>query len=168
LPEDRYALPAQPLEVPLFQGEKFNKKELEQQLRRSELDDGAKRPLLPLSINQIGLIGGSSMINGPIECDSPHIIKGWIVKVVRTETEDQYSERGRHMGAAIRETMEVSELMKRLTGRNYPVFVDNMEPVEDLANVRPTGQVIMAKCVRGTDLSVLPLNPLPAAGQKAA
>ena len=49
----------------------------------------------------------------------------------------------------IRAGMEVSELMKRLTGRNYPVFVDNMESVDDLNNVRPTGQVIMAKCVSG-------------------
>ncbi len=39
----------------------------------------------------------------------------------------------------IRAGMEVSELMKRLTGRNYPVFVDNMESVDDLANVRPAG-----------------------------
>ena len=64
--------------------------------------------------------------------------------------------------------MEVSELMKRLTGRNYPVFVDNMESVDDLANVRPSGQVIMAKCVRGAELSVQPMNVPPAAGQKAA
>lgn len=68
----------------------------------------------------------------------------------------------------IRAGMEVSELMKRLTGRNYPVFVDNMESVDDLANVRPTGQIIMAKCVRGAELSVRPMNPTPAAGQKAA
>lgn len=54
----------------------------------------------------------------------------------------------------IRAGMEVAELMKRLTGRNYPVFVDNMESVDDLANVQPTGQVIMARCVRGADLSV--------------
>ena len=68
----------------------------------------------------------------------------------------------------IRAGMEVSELMKRLTGRNYPVFVDNMESVDDLANVKPTGQVIMAKCVRGTELSVRPMNVTPTAGQKAA
>ena len=46
--------------------------------------------------------------------------------------------------------------MKRLTGRNYPQFVDNMESVEDLSNVRPTGQVIMAKCVHKADLCVRP------------
>lgn len=68
----------------------------------------------------------------------------------------------------IRAGMEISELMKRLTGRNYPVFVDNMESVDDLANVRPTGQVIMAKCVRGAELSVQPMNVPQAAVQKAA
>ena len=54
----------------------------------------------------------------------------------------------------IRAGMEVSELIKRLTGRNYPQFIDNMESVDELTNVRPTGQVIMAKCVRGTELSI--------------
>ena len=58
----------------------------------------------------------------------------------------------------IRAGMEVSELLKRLTGRNYPVFVDNMESVDDLANVHPTGQVIMARCVRGQPLSVSPVQ----------
>ncbi len=68
----------------------------------------------------------------------------------------------------IRAGMEVSELMKRLTGRNYPVFVDNMESVDDLANVRPTGQVIMAKCVSGTPLAVRPVKPIAAVEQLAA
>lgn len=68
----------------------------------------------------------------------------------------------------IRAGMEVSELMKRLTGRNYPQFVDNMESVEDLANVLPSGQVIMAKCVRGAELSVRQIKPLMTAMPSAA
>lgn len=68
----------------------------------------------------------------------------------------------------IRAGMEVSELMKRFTGRNYPVFVDNMESVDDLANVRPTGQVIMAKCVSGTPLAVRPVKPIAVVEQQAA
>jgi len=60
----------------------------------------------------------------------------------------------------IRAGMEVSELMKRLTGRNYPVFVDNMESVDDLNNVRPTGQVIMAKCVSRAELNARPIKPI--------
>jgi hypothetical protein len=67
----------------------------------------------------------------------------------------------------IRAGMELSELVKRLTGRNYPVFVDNMESVEELSNVRPTGQVIMAKCVHGARLSVQPIGT-QAAVSKAA
>jgi len=54
----------------------------------------------------------------------------------------------------IRAGMEVSELIKRLTGRNYPQYVDNMESVDDLSNVKPTGQLIMAKCVHSAPLSV--------------
>ena len=68
----------------------------------------------------------------------------------------------------IRAGMEVAELMKRLTGRNYPTFVDNMESVDDLANVRPTGQVIMAKCVSNAPLQVRPLKPIVCVEQQAA
>ena len=54
----------------------------------------------------------------------------------------------------IRAGAEVSELVKRLTGRNYPVFFDNMESVDDLSNIRPTSQMILAKCVHNAELSV--------------
>ena len=129
LAEGRYALPGIPLEVHTFKGEKFNQKELEQQLRRSgsftqmmarsELDNGAKRPLLPLSISQIGLIGGSGMINGLIECDTPHIIKGRIVKVKRLETEEKFSARGKHMGSEVRETISNKMIFNVLTPNGF-------------------------------------------------
>ncbi len=129
LPEDRYALPAEPAEVPCFKGEHFNQKELEQQLRqsgsfaqmmaRSELDHGAKRPLLPLSISQIGLIGGSGMINGLIACDTPHIIKGRIVKVVRTESEEKFNYRGAHMGSEVTETISNKMIFNVLTPKGF-------------------------------------------------
>lgn len=68
----------------------------------------------------------------------------------------------------VRAGMEVSELVKRLTGRNYPVFVDNMESIDDLENVRPTGQLLLAKCVNRAELSVRPVRPIAAAMSKAA
>lgn len=68
----------------------------------------------------------------------------------------------------IRAGMEVSELVKRLTGRNYPVFVDNMESVDDFANVRPTGQLIMAKCVNNAPLQVRAVKPIVCMEQQAA
>lgn len=129
LPEEHYELPAYPLEISTFKGELFNQKELEQQLRksnsiaqmmsRSELDSGVKRPLLPLSISQIGLIGGSGMINGLIECDTPHIIKGRIVKVVRTESEEKFSTRGKHMGSEVTETISNKMIFNVLTPNGF-------------------------------------------------
>lgn len=44
----------------------------------------------------------------------------------------------------------------------------NMESVDDLANVRPTGQIIMAKCVSGAALQVKPVRPIVFAEQRAA
>ena len=129
IPEDQYSLPAQTLEVKTFKGEKFNEKELEQQLRRcdsfdqlmarSELDKGAKRPLLPLSISQIGLIGGSGMINGLIQCDTPHIIKGRIIKVTRMESEDRYAANGKHIGSEIHETISNKMIFNVLTPHGF-------------------------------------------------
>ena len=129
IPEGHYALPAQPMEVNTFKGERFNQKELEQQLRksnsftqmmsRSELDNGVKRPLLPLSISQIGLIGGSGMINGLIACDTPHIIKGRIVKVVRTESEEKFSAQGKHMGSELTETISNKMIFNVLTPNGF-------------------------------------------------
>ena len=127
--EGRYALPGRELTVKDFRGENFNEKELEVQLRRSgsfaqmmarsELDGGVKRPLLPLSIGQIGLIGGSGMINGLIECEHPHIIKGRIVKVVRTESEEKFSARGQHMATEVRETITNKMIFNILTPNGF-------------------------------------------------
>ncbi len=129
IPEDQYPLPAQPLEVRLFKGEKFNERELEQQLRRcdsfaqlmsrSELDKGTKRPLLPLSISQIGLIGGSGMINGLIQCDTPHVIKGRIIKVTRMESEERFAANGKHIGAEIHETISNKMIFNVLTPHGF-------------------------------------------------
>lgn len=129
IPENQYPLPDQPLEVKTFKGERFNEKELEQQLRscdsfaqlmaRSELDKGTKRPLLPLSISQIGLIGGSGMINGLIQCDNPHIIKGRIIKVTRTECEDRYASNGKHIGSEIHETISNKMIFNVLTPHGF-------------------------------------------------
>ena len=129
LPEGHYPLLARPLEVKTFRGEKFNEKELERQLSRSdsfqrmmarsELDSGIKRPPLPLSISQIGLIGGSGLINGLIECDTPHIIKGRIVKVTRKETEEQFDPKGRHTGTELHETITNKMIFNILTPNGF-------------------------------------------------
>lgn len=95
LPEKRYQLPDIEKEVSVFKGAVFNVAELEEQLcksnsfeklvKKSVLDSRERNPLLPLKAGQVGLIGGSGMINGLIECEHPHVIKGRIVKEVNTD-----------------------------------------------------------------------------------
>ena len=130
LEEHRYVLPAVTKNVEVFRGERFNEKELERQLTRSgsftrllhaksALDSTEKHPLLPLSIGQIGLIGGSGMINGLIECDTPHIIKGRIVKVKNTEREEQFDQRGNHTGAEVHEVVSNKMIFNVLTPNGF-------------------------------------------------
>lgn len=68
----------------------------------------------------------------------------------------------------IRAGMEVSQLVMRLTERKYPVFIDNMESVDDLENVRPVSQIIFSKCVSKTPLQVRPVQPIQTAMPAAA
>ena len=37
-----------------------------------------------MNLSQIGLIGASGLMNGLVECDTPHVIKGRIVKEKKT------------------------------------------------------------------------------------
>ena len=66
----------------------------------------------------------------------------------------------------IRAGLEVSALMKRLTARDYPVYIDNGESVPVIDNIRPTGQVFIAQVVKGAELEVRAFGA-PAAKQAA-
>lgn len=102
LPEGVYPIPAANRPVDLFKGAVFNEKELAEQLKRSPSIEqlfpqraGTKRgrqPLLPLNLSQIGLVGASGLMNGLVQCDTPHIIKGRIVKEKKAKvgSENEY------------------------------------------------------------------------------
>ena len=98
IPPDSYPLPDAEKAVSLFQGARVNVRELAEQMRRmgsmlpkqSALDGQEKRPPLPLTIGQIGLVGGSGLINGLIECDTPHVIKGRVIKSTQRRTGDSF------------------------------------------------------------------------------
>jgi hypothetical protein len=55
----------------------------------------------------------------------------------------------------IRAGLEVSVLIQRLTGRNYPIFVDNGESICRFGNVQIPGQVIVSRAVKGQTLQVI-------------
>lgn len=94
LPESAYVIPPAAKPVEQFKGDQFNVAELAEQLKRSKtldclfenrtLDNRERRPLLPMNLSQIGLIGASGLMNGLVECDTPHVIKGRIVKEKKT------------------------------------------------------------------------------------
>lgn len=123
--EGRYVLPAVPKTVDLFKGAEFNELELAEQLAksdsfehlfsRSSLDRAGRRPPLPLNIGQIGLIGGSGLVNGLIECAHPHVLKGRVIKVRRVNVEPIYGDSDEAIGAETRETTTNKMIMNVLT-----------------------------------------------------
>jgi len=144
LPEGRYPLPATAKKVDLFKGAEFNVVELAEQMKRStsftrlfeknKLDSEIKRPLLPLNIGQVGLIGGSGLINGLVECDTPHIIKGRIVKENRTSTEENHNSRGDLTSTTLVETRSNKMIFNLLTPQGFLSLSDyssNAEAEDD-------------------------------------
>ena len=59
------------------------------------------------------------MINGLIECDTPHIIKGRIIKVKHTDREEKYGYDGNHEGAEIREAVSNKMVFNVLTPTGF-------------------------------------------------
>ena len=129
LPKACYELPAVSKKVETFRGAVFNEDELARQLAnstgfdrlfaKSRLDSEIKRPPLPLSIGQVGLIGGSGLINGLMECDYPHIVKGRIIKEKHTVTDENRGPHGRLISTEIRETISNRMIFNILTPSGF-------------------------------------------------
>lgn len=58
----------------------------------------------------------------------------------------------------IKAGLEVAELVKGLIGVDYPVFIDDAERVPVIDNIRPTGQIFIAKVVKNAKLAVQTAN----------
>lgn len=129
LSEGRYQLPTVSAKVNTFKGAQFNVHELAEQLNRStsfsrlfeknKLDSNHKRPLLPLNLGQVGLIGGSGLINGLVECDTPHIIKGRIVKENAVNQEENLDKKGELMSTTVVETRSNKMIFNLLTPQGF-------------------------------------------------
>ena len=53
------------------------------------------------------------------ECDTPHIIKGRIVKVKNTGREEQFDQRGNHTGAEVHEVISNKMIFNVLTPNGF-------------------------------------------------
>ena len=68
----------------------------------------------------------------------------------------------------IKAGLEVSELLKKIAGINYPVFIDNGESVPVIDNVRPSGQTFISQVVKNEQLRVEILGAAPAGRSEQA
>ena len=90
IPVGLYTLPEKETEISHFRGSVFDVEALAEQLKssdsldilfeRSQLENRTRNPLLPLNLSQIGLVGASGLMNGLVDCEHPHVIKGRIVR----------------------------------------------------------------------------------------
>ena len=129
LPNNCYTIPAIAKKVEVFKGAEFNVAELAEQLKRStsftrmfeknNLDSSINRPLLPLNIGQVGLVGGSGLINGLVECDTPHIIKGRIVKENNSTQEENTDGLGDVISKTVYETRSNKMVFNILTPEGF-------------------------------------------------
>lgn len=158
LPENRYQLPAVPKKVDLFKGAEFNVAELAEQLKRStsfskmfeksKLDSEVKRPLLPLNIGQVGLIGGSGLINGLVECDTPHIIKGRIVKENSVNKEENLNSKGELTSTTLYETRSNKMIFNLLTPQGFITLTDYASGNVDADSCEADGDLATASTGR--------------------
>ena len=129
LPPQSYPLPDRPLKVPTFRGAVFNEAELARQLSQSSsldrflarrrADTDGRQPPLPLSVGQVGLIGGSGLFNGLMDCAWPHIVKGRIVKERRTHSEQNRSAGGKLVSTTHYETISNRMIFNILTPNGF-------------------------------------------------
>ena len=121
LPEGRYQLPDAALDVKIFRGSVFNESELAHQLMASQSlerllqKDGQEQ--------EVGLIGGSGLINGLMQCDCPHIIKGRIIKERHERREENHSERGELISTDVIETITNRMVFNILTPTGFRSLV---------------------------------------------
>jgi hypothetical protein len=75
-------------------------------------------------LGQVGLIGGSGLINGLVECDTPHIIKGRIVKENRLNKEENVNKSGELTSTTLTETRSNKMIFNLLTPQGFLSLAD--------------------------------------------
>lgn len=99
------------------------------------------------------------MLNG-LKMSSTEIVLTEIIKTTG-EIKDcfRFSYEGRDykclsLSEKVRAGLDVAVLIQKLSGRNYPIFVDNGESICTFGKVKPEGQVIIARVVNNQALQV--------------
>ena len=125
IPAGLYSLPEKETEISHFRGSVFDVEALAEQLKSSDsldilfessqLENRTRNPLLPLNLSQIGLVGASGLMNGLVDCEHPHVIKGRIVR----EKKQKNIPTDREGVAQISEVESNKIIFNILTGNKY-------------------------------------------------
>lgn len=81
----------------------------------ADLESRTRKPLLPLNLSQIGLVVASGLMNGLVDCEHPHVIKGRIVR----EKKQKNIPTDREGVAQISEVESNKIIFNILTGNKY-------------------------------------------------
>ena len=126
-------------------------------LFRSEAD--AKKRLISHAVSYLGK--KNELLFAPLQMNRVSISLSEVMKTTG-EVKDtfQFTYDGKSyaklsLSEKMRAGLEIAELIKRLSGRRYPTFLDNGESISVLDHFRPTGQMMIAKVQKGKPLTVL-------------
>ena len=86
------------------------------------MERGLRKPVIEIwqgGAFLLYLIGGSGMMNGLVECETPHIVKGRIVKKCSSEVDEQTNDKGQVISAEVREVTSNKMIFNVLTQSGF-------------------------------------------------
>lgn len=143
-------------------GETLEQPDIQGQMEAIRQEIGAKKRLLSHAASYLGK--KNELLFAPLQMNRVSISLSEVMKTTG-EVKDtfQFTYDGKSyaklsLSEKLRAGLEIAELVKRLSGRRYPTFLDNGESVSVIDNVRPTGQMMISKVTKGKPLTVLSRN----------
>ena len=124
---------------------------------RREAD--AKKRLISHAVSYLGK--KNELLFAPLKMNRVSISLSEVIKTtgeVKDTFKFAYNGKGYaklSLSEKLRAGLEIAELVKRLSGRRYPTFLDNGESVSVVDNVRLTGQTLFSKVQKDRPLTIV-------------
>lgn len=119
----------------------------------------AKKQLISHAVSYLGK--KNELLFAPLKMNRVSISLSEVIKTtgeVKDTFKFSYNGKGYaklSLSEKLRAGLEIAELVKRLSGRRYPTFLDNGESVSVVDNVRLTGQTLFSKVQKDRPLSIV-------------
>ncbi len=119
----------------------------------------AKKQLISYAVSYLGK--KNELLFAPLKMNRVSISLSEVIKTtgeVKDTFKFSYNGKGYaklSLSEKLRAGLEIAELVKRLSGRRYPTFLDNGESVSVVDNVRLTGQTLFSKVQKDRPLTIV-------------